>query len=105
MVLLNSKNVLAPVQARSLTDQPFGRPQGPSREGDSVGGPVRDLHALPVGRKNHRMLAHDVARTHARETDAAGAARAALAGPVINRDLRQVPANVANDGLAHREPS
>ena len=92
MPLLKSKNVPHVVQARRLPDQPFGRPQSASREGDPVCRAVGDLHPFPGCREGHRVLPHDVAGAQARETDGAGGTRCVMGCPVIDRDLRQVPA-------------
>src|SRR5258708_23216108 len=91
-LLLKSENVPHAVQARRPPDQPFSRPQGAPREGDSVRGAVRDLHPLAQGRKGHRVIPHDVAGAQARETDAAGRTWRALTCPVVDRDFFQIPA-------------
>ncbi len=91
MPLLKSENVLHAVQARRPPHQPFGRPQGASREGDAIRGPVGDFDPLPRGGEGHRVLAHDVPGAQAGKADAAGGPRRGLARPVIGRDILQAP--------------
>ena len=75
MLLLKSENMLHAIQARRLSQQPFRRPQGASRKGHAIGGAMRDLDALPGGRKDHRVYAQDIAAVQAGKSDADGLAR------------------------------
>src|ERR1700678_3684473 len=82
MVLLNSDDILHAVEAGGLAHQPFGGPQGASRERNAVGGAVRDLDALAAPGKGHRMLADDIARAQHGESNAARFARGGTAVPI-----------------------